>query len=141
MYNIGEMASWHLGQASGGVDHTYDGANGGELRIRSSPSVTPMTVALADITSYLGEILSTADNFPTARRPQSRFRRVLNATGWTESYGSTTMSYPISTSPGGVQVTVTATSETYQTGEPVAYCNAILSLCGLDVGPFQKVGQ
>jgi len=132
------MASWHLNSGSAGIDHTYDGANGGELRIRTDASVSPLTIARASITDYLGEILATADDFPTARRPQSRFRRILNSTGWTESFGSTTMSYPHAA--GGVRVTVTATSETYNTGEPAAYCNAILALCGLDVGPFQKAG-
>jgi len=130
------MGSWNLKQASGGVDHTWDGANGGELRIRSADAVSPLTIAQADVTTYLGEILSTADDFPTARRPQSRFRRILNSTGWTESFGSTTMSYPHAA--GGVRVTVTATSETYNTGEPSAYCQNVLTICEIDIGPFQR---
>jgi len=127
------MASWHLNSGSAGIDHTYDGAN---LHIRTDAGVTPLTIARASITDYLGEILSTADDFNSARRPQSRYRRILNSTGWTESFGSTTMSYPHAA--GGVRVTVTATSETYNTGDPAAYCQNILSICELDMGPFQK---
>ena len=127
------MASWHLNSGSAGIDHTYDGVS---LHIRTDAGVNPLTIARASITDYLGEILSTADDFNSARRPQSKYRRILNSTGWTESFGSTTMSFPHAA--GGVRITVTATSETYNTGEPAAYCNAILSLCGLDVGPFQR---
>lgn len=132
------MASWNLKQLVGGVDHTYLGDAGGQLTIRSDPGVSPLTIAKASVTDYLGEILATADNFPSARRPQSRYRRILNSTGWTESYGSTTMTFPSTTAASGVEITVTATSEVFRTGEVVAYCQNVLTLCDLDVAKFQQ---
>jgi len=119
---------WKL-RTGTGVGHTW---NGTSLIIDTSVG-TIVTVAEADIETFLGEVLSTADDRATGRLPKTPFRRKLDATEWSEDLAGVTMSYP--SSSGGVAIT--SGGKSFSTGNVLAYVNSVLSLCSISVGSFQ----